>query len=371
MSRSRKSSKRNNNKVEVTSLTNVVWVEREKITVHPKISRSPRSILDERKVIASIRKNGLLEEFPVKVIPDPRGDDNFIMFDGCSRLNGADERGYSLIPCAIYRLSSNEALNFAQKINGEPQEAIKKTPLAYYLADLLENSRKRNLSSGGKVLTVSEEEKKHLALMAGVSTTTIDHGLIVFRKLLRIFYEEDPSSSGSSVVDCFHVRIQEKPGSALARFFRDEISFHKFEKTCELDFPGLEKLGRKKRRDVDILQGSGSSLSDSVWTDCKQQVNGIGLKQDSFYEVDFDSQFASLLRSIESHFNANNGFSISVVGIQIVEFLEKFPDKRALLLLVSQTIVNLAKRGKWLSALPSPKGTVLTEDTFGQGKLSY
>ena len=59
------------------------------------------------KLVESIREKGIME--PLKVMPDPEREDDFLLVDGYHRWKAAGDLGIEELPCEVWEIDAEEA----------------------------------------------------------------------------------------------------------------------------------------------------------------------------------------------------------------------------------------------------------------------
>lgn len=82
------------------------------------------------KLVASIKEKGILE--PLKVMPDPENEGQFLLVDGYHRWRAAGDLGLDDLPCEVWDISPEEA-----KIRGLQLNYLRGQPVPRRLAELV------------------------------------------------------------------------------------------------------------------------------------------------------------------------------------------------------------------------------------------
>jgi len=82
------------------------------------------------KLTASIRERGILE--PLKVMPDPEREGDFLLVDGYHRWKAAGDLGLDELPCEVWDISPEEA-----KVRGLQLNYLRGQPVPVRLANLV------------------------------------------------------------------------------------------------------------------------------------------------------------------------------------------------------------------------------------------
>ncbi len=82
------------------------------------------------KLVESIREKGILE--PLKVMPDPEADGEFLLVDGYHRWKAAGDLGIEELPCEVWEIDAEEA-----KIRGLQLNYLRGQPVPRRLAELV------------------------------------------------------------------------------------------------------------------------------------------------------------------------------------------------------------------------------------------
>ena len=67
----------------------VVHLPLDKISVDIDWSKTYRSVLEESEVLASVKQFGILDEMPLRAVPDSRKQGRYILIDGETPYKGA------------------------------------------------------------------------------------------------------------------------------------------------------------------------------------------------------------------------------------------------------------------------------------------
>jgi ParB-like chromosome segregation protein Spo0J len=345
--------------------TRVVWIELDKISIDSQWSKSQRSVLEEAEVLASVKAYGILEELPLRVVPDPRQEGAYILVDGKTRHKGARLRGDKVAPCIVYPVSLEEGRRLAFKLNGWAQEAVKKATFAHILVEALEDARVRHLPKIPKLLTVSIKDKERIASRAKVSITTVDRGLVALRKLYSEFIKTDPQLVQISVIDCFWQSIRREPDSNLSLFYRDRISLNAFLTQLNQEHLPLQEQHRgltrrrNKHRPINIQPAADLTSKDNEASEAKAS------KQILFSEgVTFGEILVSLVELVESGLVNGKGSTTTAVIEKLNDIIKAFPEKVLSLCEISRIIQWLDKKKKLARAKQEHKGATLERETL-------
>jgi ParB/RepB/Spo0J family partition protein len=82
------------------------------------------------KLVESIREKGIME--PLKVMPDPDGEGDFLLVDGYHRWKAAGDLGLEELPCEVWHISPEEA-----KVRGLQLNYLRGQPVPVRLANLV------------------------------------------------------------------------------------------------------------------------------------------------------------------------------------------------------------------------------------------
>jgi len=82
------------------------------------------------KLVASIKEKGILE--PLKVMPDPENEGQFLLVDGYHRWRAAGDLGLDELPCEVWDISPEEA-----KVRGLQLNYLRGQPVPRRLAELV------------------------------------------------------------------------------------------------------------------------------------------------------------------------------------------------------------------------------------------
>jgi len=84
------------------------------------------------KLVESIRDKGIME--PLKVMPDPEREGDFLLVDGYHRWKAAGDLGLEGLPCEVWDISPEEA-----KVRGLQLNYLRGQPVPVRLANLVHN----------------------------------------------------------------------------------------------------------------------------------------------------------------------------------------------------------------------------------------
>ncbi len=320
----------------------IVHLRLDKISIDIDWPKSHRSILEESEVLASVKQFGVLEEMPLRVVPDLRKQGRYILVDGETRYKGARLRNDVTAPCIILNMRLEEARKLAAKLNGWPQEAVKKASLAHILLEALEEVRIRNLPHVHRRLAVTKEDKERLVVRARVSLTTIDRGLIALRKLYKEVCGEDASLAEISVVECFWKKILQEPDSSLALFYRDQITLNKFLESRKLRLViRQDQSWRREQHNLPSLHGVANRSSSASNLNRTEIVNANIATTVRFSEaLSFGESFAHLIELVELSLLNSEGITSSLVVESLRNLIQTFPAK----LVPLQAVFKLLQR---------------------------
>jgi ParB/RepB/Spo0J family partition protein len=82
------------------------------------------------KLVESIREKGILE--PLKVMPDPESEGDFLLVDGYHRWRAAGDLGIGELPCEVWDIDAEEA-----KVRGLQLNYLRGQPVPRRLAELV------------------------------------------------------------------------------------------------------------------------------------------------------------------------------------------------------------------------------------------
>lgn len=353
--------------------TSVMHLPLDDISMDTEWAKSYRGVLEESDVLASVEKYGVLEGLPLRVIPHSRRQGRYILIDGETRYKGARLRGDITVPCTILNLSLEEARELATKLNGWPQEAVKKASLAHVLLEALEEVRANCLPKTIQRLAVPKKEKDRLAARARVSITTIDRGLVALRKLYREFCNEDAGLAKISILECFWRKIQREPDSSLALLYRDQISLNKFLDSVKPK-PSIrqERHGRRGQQKVLSLGGADSQNSPASELKASETVNRTSRTAARISEVGgFGESFDRLIDLVENTLLNLEDVASPPVLEALHNLIQAFPEKLAPLTEISRLLQRFEKKNRRLRK-PNPQdGAVSAETAPAQQTLLF
>jgi len=85
---------------------------------------------DYPKLVESIREKGIME--PLKVMPDPEAEGDFLLVDGYHRWKAAGDLGVDELPCEVWEIDAEEA-----KVRGLQLNYLRGQPVPRRLAELV------------------------------------------------------------------------------------------------------------------------------------------------------------------------------------------------------------------------------------------
>jgi len=104
------------------------------------------------KLVESIREKGIME--PLKVMPDPEREDEFLLVDGYHRWKAAGDLGLEELPCEVWDISPEEA-----KVRGLQLNYLRGQPVPVRLANLVHDlNRTYAVDDLAKMLPWSESQ---------------------------------------------------------------------------------------------------------------------------------------------------------------------------------------------------------------------
>jgi ParB-like chromosome segregation protein Spo0J len=366
-----KASKAKLEEEDVVATASIVHLRLDKISIDVDWSKSYRSVLEESEVLASVKQFGILEAMPLRVVLDPRKQGRYILVDGETRYKGARLCNNVTVPCIILNMRLEEARRLAARLNGWPQEAVKKAPLAHILLEALEEVRAKNPPHVPRRLAVTKEEKERLVVRARVSITTIDRGLIALRKLYREFCSEDASLAKISVIECFWRKIQQEPDSNLALFYRDQIRLNKFLGSRK---PRLvirqDQICRRGQHHMPNLDGVANQASSASNFNRTEIVNANTDTTVRFSEaLNFGESFARLIELVELSLLNSEEVTSSLVLEALRNLIQTFPAKLVPLHAVFRLLQRFEKKRIRTRKPAQEDSTVGAETAPAQGLL--
>jgi len=106
------------------------------------------------KLVESIREKGIME--PLKVMPDPDGEGDFLLVDGYHRWKAAGDLGLEELPCEVWHISPEEA-----KVRGLQLNYLRGQPVPVRLANLVHDlNRTYSVDDLANLLPWSESQLK-------------------------------------------------------------------------------------------------------------------------------------------------------------------------------------------------------------------
>jgi len=104
------------------------------------------------KLVESIREKGIME--PLKVMPDPEHEGDFLLVDGYHRWKAAGDIGLDELPCEVWDISPEEA-----KVRGLQLNYLRGQPVPVRLANLVHDlNRTYSVDDLTKMLPWSESQ---------------------------------------------------------------------------------------------------------------------------------------------------------------------------------------------------------------------
>jgi ParB/RepB/Spo0J family partition protein len=104
------------------------------------------------KLVESIREKGIME--PLKVMPDPEHEGDFLLVDGYHRWKAAGDLGLQEVPCEVWDISPEEA-----KVRGLQLNYLRGQPIPVRLANLVHDlNRTYAVDDLAKILPWSESQ---------------------------------------------------------------------------------------------------------------------------------------------------------------------------------------------------------------------